>query len=164
PAAGDGDHRLPGAGLPRPLLVQPPGERTAVAVHLLPGDVESLLVRQLLVQRDPPPPSRPPSIRGRRPRRLIRSGRPGGASGRLAGRRRGGSEPCARGAARRLPGALCWRRTESNGGADARQRDRGGRVPPSEGDRAPASLAFLLDDPSRQPPPSEGRGEGRRAP
>ena len=34
-----------------PLLVQPPGQRPAVAVDLVPADVEALLVRQAVVHR-----------------------------------------------------------------------------------------------------------------
>ena len=44
-AAGDRDDRAPAAAVGA-VVVEPPGQRPAVAVDLVPGDVEALLVRQ----------------------------------------------------------------------------------------------------------------------
>ena len=44
-AARDRHHRAPRAVLAGAALVQPPGQRAGIAVDLVPGDVEALLVR-----------------------------------------------------------------------------------------------------------------------
>ena len=48
-AARDRDHGTPRSVFTRALMIQPPCQRAAVAVHLLPRDVKPLLVWELVV-------------------------------------------------------------------------------------------------------------------
>ena len=57
PAAGDRDHSLPPAVV-RPLAVEPPGKRAAVAVDLVPADVEAFFMGQAVVDHVSLPSSR----------------------------------------------------------------------------------------------------------